>query len=125
MSQHWQAGAATTRGAVGIKTAIGNIVIPKGATKITAIWSQILGGATQTTGEAISGILEIESPDVSGPLQFPTDQVNMLTGGASQIPTHVIPVNIPVAGGATLTGSITLDDTVTGAILLRWGCCTE
>ena len=125
MSQHWQSSVATARGATGIKTAVGNIVIPKGATKITAIWSQVFGGALLTTAEAVSGILEVESPDVSGPLQFPTDTVNMLTGGSAQLPTHIIPVNIPVAGGATLTGSITMDDTVTGACLLRWGCCTE
>jgi hypothetical protein len=123
--QHWQASVATARGATGIKTAIGNIVICKSATKITAIWSQIFGGALLTTAEASSGILELESPDLSGPLQFPTDQVNMLTGGSAQLPTHIIPVNIPVSGGATVAGSITLDDTVTGACLCRFGICTE
>jgi hypothetical protein len=123
--QHWQASAATARGATGIKTAIGNIILPKSATKISAIWCQILGGALLTTAEAVSGILEVESPDLSGPLQFPTDQQNMLTGGSAQLPTHIIPTNIPVQGGATVTGSITMDDAVTGACLLRWGCCTE
>ena len=125
MSQHWQASAATARGATGIKTLIGNIVIPKSATKITGVWSQILGGALLTTAEAVSGILEVESPDLNGPLQFPTDQQNMLTGGSAQLPTHIIPTNIPVAGGATVSGYITMDDTVTGAVLCRWGLVTE
>jgi len=125
MAQHWQASVATARGAVGIKTAIGTIIVPKGASRITAIWCQILGGALLTTAEAVSGILELDSPDISTPQQFPTDQQSMLTGGSAQLPTHIIPVNIAVAGGASIVGSITLDDTVTGALLCRWGLCTE
>jgi hypothetical protein len=124
-AQHWQASTATARGAVGIKTAIGTIIAPKSATKITAIWCQIFGGALLTTAEASSGILELDSADINGPLQFPTDQVNMLTGGSAQLPTHIIPTNIPIAGGASIVGSITFDDTVTGACLCRWGMCTE
>jgi len=123
--QHWQASVATARGATGIKTAIGTIIVPKSATKIIGVWSQVLGGGLLTTAEAVSGILELESPDISGPLQFPTDQQNMLTGGSAQLPAHIIPTNIPVAGGASVVGSITLDDAVTGALLLRWGCVTE
>ncbi len=123
--QHWQVSAATARGAVGIKTAIGTITTPKTSSKITAVWSQILGGALLTTAEAVSGILELDSPDISTPQQFPTDQVNMLTGGSAQLPVHIIPVNIPCPGGADVVGSITMDDTVTGALLLRWGICTE
>jgi hypothetical protein len=125
MSQHWQASVATARGATGIKTAIGTIIVPKGASKIKAIWSVVLGGAVLTTAESISGILEIESADISGPLQFPLDQENMLTGGDAHLPAHIIPTNIDVAGGASIVGSITLDDTVTGALLFRWGICTE
>jgi hypothetical protein len=125
MGQHWQASVATAHGATGIKTLIGNIVIPKSATKIKAVWSVVLGGALLTTAESISGILELESPDVSGPLQFPLDQENMLTGGDAHLPAHIIPVDIDVAGGATVSGYATLDDTVTGGLLFRWGICTE
>lgn len=125
MSQHWQVSAATARGATGIKTAVGTITTPKTSSKITAVWSQIFGGALLTTAEAVSGILELEGPDISTPLQFPTDIVNMLTGGSAQLPTHIIPVNVPCPGGADIAGSITMDDTVTGAVLLRWGICTE
>jgi len=123
--QHWQVSAATARGAVGIKTPIGTITTPKTSSKITAVWSQILGGALLTTAEAVSGILELDSPDISTPQQFPTDQHNMLTGGSAQLPVHIIPVNIPCPGGADVIGSITMDDTVTGVLLCRWGICTE
>lgn len=125
MAQHWQASAPGTRGATGVKTAIGTIITPKTSSRITAIWATVLGGAVLTTAESISGILEIESPDISGPLQFPLDQENMLTGGDAHLPVHIIPVNIPCVGGASLVGSITLDDTVTGALQFRWGICTE
>lgn len=123
--QHWQASVATARGATGIKTAIGTIIVPKSATKITGVWSSVMGGALLTTAEAISGILELESPDISTPLQFPLDQVNMLTGGSAQLPAHIIPTNIPVSGGASVVGSVTFDDTVTGAVLCRFGLVTE
>jgi hypothetical protein len=123
--QHWQASVPTARGATGIKTAIGTIITPKQSTKIVAVWCQIFGGALLTTAEASSGILELESPDISTPLQFPTDTVNMLTGGSAQLPTHIIPTNIPCQGGASVVGSITMDDTITGATLCRWGICTE
>jgi len=125
MPQHWQVSPATARGAVGIKTPIGTITTPKTSSKISAVWCQILGGALLTTAEAVSGILELEGPDISTPLQFPTDQQNMLTGGSAQLPTHIIPVNIPCPGGADVVGSITLDDTTTGVLLCRWGICTE
>ena len=123
--QHWQASATGTRGAVGVKTAGGAITTPKTSSKITAVWVQTLGGALLTTAEAVSGIFEIEGPDVSTPLQFPTDQQSMLTGGSAQLSTHIIPTNIPCPGGATLQGYLTMDDTVTGALLWRWGICTE
>jgi len=125
MAQHWQASAAVARGATGIKTNIGNIIIPKSASRITAVWCNALVGALLTTAESVGGIFELESPDMSGPQQFPLDQENMLTGGDSSLPCHIIPVNIEVAGGATVTGYTTMDDTVTGAILNRWGICTE
>jgi hypothetical protein len=123
--QHWQSSVATAHGAVGIKTAIGNIITPKQSTRITAIWCQIGIGAAVATVESSGGILELDSADISTPLQFPTDQFNLVTGGQFNLPTHIIPVNIPCPGGATVMGSITFDDTVTAATLCRWGICTE
>jgi hypothetical protein len=125
MAQHWQASAATAHGAVGIKTNIGAITTPKTSSKIVAVWVQTFGGAVITIAESISGILEIEGPDISTPLQFPLDQQNILTDGTINLPTHIIPVNVACPGGATLQGFTTLDDTVTAAMLHRWGICTE
>jgi hypothetical protein len=125
MAQHWQAGPATARGAVTVKTNIGAITTPKTSSKIVALWVTTFGGALLTTAEAISGIFEIEGPDISTPLQFPLDQVSALTDGVAALPARIIPVNIPCPGGATLQGFTTMDDTVTGAVLQRWGICTE
>jgi hypothetical protein len=122
--QVWQASVATARGATGIKTAIGTLQMPPGHTKIKALWCQVLGGAVLTTAESVSGILILEGQGMVTQ-SLPTDQENMLTGGDAHLPTHIIPVDIPVAANSAVAGSITLDDTVTGALLLRWGMCTE
>ena len=123
--QHWQASAPVARGATGVRTNIGAITPPPGAKTIKAIWLSTLGGALLTTAESISGIFELEGPGISVPQQFPMDQENMLTGGDSSLATHIIPVNIPCTENSAITCFTTLDDTVTGALLQRWGICTE
>ena len=122
--QKWMVSAATARGATGVKTAIGNITPPPWATRMTAVWCNALVGALLTTAESVGGILELEGSGIESQA-FPLDQENMLTGGDSSLPAHIIPVNIPVSALAPITGSTTMDDTVTGAILNRWGCCFE
>lgn len=123
--QHWQTSAPVARGATGVRTNIGPITPPPGARAIKAIWFQTLGGAVLTTAESVSGIAELEGPGISVPQQFPLDQENMLTGGDAHLPTHIIPVNIPCTENSAITCFTTLDDTVTGALLQRWGICTE
>jgi hypothetical protein len=123
--QHWQASAPVARGATGVRTNIGPITPPPGAKRIVAIWCTTLGGALLTTAEAVSGILELEGPGISVPQQFPLDQENMLTGGDAHLPAHIIPVNIPCQENSAVTAFSTMDDTVTGALLQRWGICTE
>jgi hypothetical protein len=122
--QKWMTSGATARGATGVKTAIGVITPPPWAKRISAIWSNTFGGALLTTAEAVSGILELEGTGIESQA-FPLDQVNMLTGGSAQLPSHIVPVSIPCTGLAGITGSTTMDDTVTGACLHRWGCCFE
>lgn len=122
--QKWMVSAATARGATGIKTAIGAIVPPPFAKRMVAIWCNTLVGALLTTAESVGGILEIESAGMEAQA-FPLDQENMLTGGDAHLPAHIIPVNIPVTPLSAITGFTTLDDTVTGAQLHRWGCCFE
>lgn len=122
--QKWMASGPTVRGATGIKTAIGNITPPPWAKKIKAVWSMVLGGAVLTTAESITGILELEGSGLEQQT-FPIDQESMLTGGDAHLPTHIIPVDIACSPLANILGSITFDDTVTGGLLLRWGCCFE
>lgn len=124
MAQKWMVSAATARGATGVKTAIGNITPPPWAKRISAIWCNTLVGALLTTAESVGGILELEGSGIEQQA-FPLDQENMLTGGDAHLPAHIIPVNIPCSPLAAITGSTTMDDTVTGAILHRWGCCFE
>jgi hypothetical protein len=123
--QHWQASAPVARGATGVRTNIGAIIPPPGSGRITAIWFSVLGGALLTTAESVSGIAELEGPGISVPQQFPLDQENMLTGGDAHLPVHIIPVNIPCTQNSAVTCFTTLDDTVTGVLLQRWGICTE
>jgi hypothetical protein len=123
--QHWQSSAPVARGATGVRTNIGQITPPPGAKMIKAIWCTTLGGAGLTTAESISGIIELEGPGISVPLQFPLDQENMLTGGDAHLPTHIIPVSIPCTENSAITAFTTLDDAVTNALLHRWGICTE
>ena len=120
--QKWMTSAATARGATGVKTAIGNITPPPWAKRIKAVWCNALVGAVLTTAESVGGILELESSGMESQA-FPLDQENMLTGGDAHLPAHIIPVDIEVAPLAAITGSTTMDDTVTAAILHRWGCC--
>lgn len=122
--QKWMVSAATARGATGVKTAIGNITPPPWAKRLSAVWCNTLVGAVLTTAESTGGILELEGTGIESQA-FPLDQENMLTGGDAHLPAHIIPVNIPCTGLAAITGSTTLDDTVTGAQLHRWGCCFE
>jgi hypothetical protein len=122
--QKWMTSAATARGAVAVKTAIGNITPPPWATRMTAVWVNTLIGALLTTAESVGGILELEGSGIESQA-FPTDQENMLTGGDAHLAAHIIPVNIPVSALAPITGSTTMDDTITGAVLHRWGCCFE
>jgi hypothetical protein len=124
MAQKWMTSGATARGATGVKTAIGTITPPPWAKRMVAVWCNALVGALLTTAESVGGILELESSGMESQA-FPLDQENMLTGGDAHLPAHIIPINIPVSGNTLITGSTTMDDTVTAAILQRWGCCFE
>jgi len=122
--QKWMVSVATARGAFNVKTNIGAIIPPPWAKRISAVWCNALVGALFTTAESVGGIFELDGSGIENQA-FPLDQENMLTGGDSSIPAHIIPVNIQCAALASIMGSTTMDDTVTGAILNRWGCCFE
>lgn len=121
-----QVSAATALGTTGVKTLIDTITLTAKAKQIMGVWAVAIGGATLTTGQPVSGVFELESPDLSlQPLQFPLDVVDVLTSGALAMNPHIIPVEIACQGQERILGYITLDLTNTGALKGRFGIITE
>lgn len=108
------------------KTLIDTITVPFGAKKIIGVWSQAIGGATLTSGECASGILELESADIAlQPMQFPLDIADILTSGALSLKPTIIPTDISVNGGERIAGYMTMDMAQTGALKGRFGLILE
>lgn len=125
MSFHAQVSAATATGDT-VKTLIDTIQVPQTATRIVGVWGHGLAGAGLTTLENVTGILELESPDIAlQPMQFPLDCVVCLTSGTAALQPRVWPVNIPVHGGEKIAGYITMDMTITVANKGRFGLVYE
>lgn len=123
--RHYQASSATATGDT-TKTLIDTITIPASATKIVGIWGYALAAATPTSGEIVSGLLELESPDAAlQPFQLPLDITAYLTSGATSFSPRVWPVNIPVSGSSRISGYMTMDMAETGALKGRFGLITE
>jgi hypothetical protein len=120
--QKWMSSAGAAHGAVGVRTGIGPITPPPWAKRIKAVWCNSLVGALLTTAESVGGLFEIDGTGIESQ-SFPLDQENMLTGGDAHLPAHIIPVDIPCSPLAAITGYTIMDDTVTGALFQRWGCC--
>lgn len=121
MKTYAQVSALTALGDTA-KTLIGNIQLSQKARLIIGFWSQINGGAGNTTLENRSGVLEIESGDLSiAPQQYPCEVTTVLTSGTTTYSPRIIPVNIPCRGGEVLSGYITEDLAQTVANTGRWG----
>lgn len=121
MSTKAQVSACTAAGDT-VKTKIDELQVPQSCKAIIGVWCHALAGAGLTTLENVTGIFELESPDVAlQPLQFPLEQVGVLTSGTPAIPTKVWPVNIPVSGGEKITGYVTMDMAMTVANKARFG----
>ena len=122
MGTHSSVSALTALGTTGVKTLIDTMVVPQGVSRIIGIWSNPIGGGTLTTGQPISGIVELESQDMAIiPLQLPMDAVDILTSGTTAFSPRIIPVDIPVTPGARLSCYMTLDLTNTGTLKGRVG----
>lgn len=118
--------SATALGAVGVETSMGTIKLSQKARRIIGVWATALGSDTLTSTEAVSGIFRLQSGDVDlAPAKYPLDTATILTSGAVAIPTHIIPVSIPVRGGETIEGFITDDDASTGTLKGRVGVIYE
>ena len=116
-----QAGTATATGDT-TKTSLGTLTVPATARRIIGIWGYASAGAAITTAEGVTGILELESEDLSlQPLQLPLDVIVVLTSGAAAYSPRVWAVNIPVKGQEKITGYMTMDMAQTGALKGRFG----
>jgi len=117
--------AATAEGST-TETNVGTITLSARAKRIIGVWVTAIGGDTLTSTEAVTGILRLDSPDIPlAPFKIPLDQWTILTSGAAALPAHIIPVSIPARGQAQITGYVTIDDTTTGTLKVRWGVLYE
>ena len=113
---------ATALGTTGVETLMGVITLTAKAVAIIGIWATAIGGATLTTGQPVSGVVRLDSPDINlAPCKWPLDIFDILTSGAAALQPHIIPVQIPAKGLANISCYITIDLTNTAALKGRVG----
>lgn len=116
---------ATSEGST-TETKVGTITLSAKAKRIIGVWATAIGGDTLTSTEAVTGIIRLDSADVSlAPFKFPLDQWSILTSGAAALPAHIIPCSIPVGGMNKIDAFVTIDDTTTGTLKVRVGLMYE
>lgn len=95
------------------KTLIDTITVPQGVKRLIGVGANHMAGmAGMTTLEGISGILELESDDMSpwgGTQAFLLPQVNTLTSGIAALNPYIHPTDIPVTPGSHIKVSTTYD----------------
>lgn len=106
------------------KTLIDTITLPADCKAIVGVGCYADAGATLTSAEPVTGILELESDDFGDivPCVIPVQRVNILTSGAVTSKVDIYPVDIrsPKLGKARIKGSVTLDLAQTGAQKARF-----
>jgi hypothetical protein len=123
--RHCQCSASTATGDT-TKTSIGSITLTAKAKKIVGFGAYATGGAGNTTLENVSGILDVESSDLSiAPQQYPLDTVSLTGTGMATLTPRIWAVDIPCGGGEVLTGYVTLDLAQTINPSARWFVITE
>ena len=116
----------TALGATGIETLMGTITLTAKAKTIIGLWAVAIGGATVTSGQPVSGIFRLDSPDINlAPCKFPLDWLTILTSGVGAMNPNIIRVNIPARGLANISCYITLDLTNTAALKGRVGLLVD
>lgn len=119
------ASAATAHGDT-VKTLIETIQLPAGARALLGVWCHALAGPGITTLENVTGICELESPDINiQPCQVPLEPVAVLTGGTPASQIHVYPLNAAVKGGERISGYVTMDMAQTVAGKARFGLVVD
>lgn len=95
------------------KTLIDTITVPQGVKNLIGVGANIWSGtAGSTTLEAIGGLLELESDDMSpwgGTQQFLTAAANGNGAGWAALNPLIHPTMIPVTPGAHIKVSCTMD----------------
>lgn len=123
--RHSQCSAVTASGDT-TKTSIGSITLTAKAKRIVGFGAYASGGAGLTTLENVSGILEIESADLSiAPQVYPLDTIAIVGTGMVQLTPRIWPVEIPCGGGEVLTGYVTMDIALAINPDCRWFVITE
>lgn len=109
-----------------VETKVGTITLSAKAKRIMGVWATAIGGDTLTSTESVTGIIRLDSADISlAPFKFPLDQWTILTSGAAALPAHIIPVSIPAPGLSKVDCYVTIDDTTTGTLKVRCGLMYE
>lgn len=97
------------------KTLIDSVKVPQGLTKLVGVGATVCAKGL-TTLESISGIIELESDDMSPnpfPQAFPLPSQNVLTSGAVALQPYLHPTNIAVQALATIKVYATMDAALT------------
>jgi hypothetical protein len=100
-------------------TAIGTVTLSEGATKIVGAAAVLSQNGVLVAGEELLGFVTLASDDVSlAPMQLPCNCAYGAGLGAtmaapSQPPVEMIPLDIPVVGGARINFSVDLNTAVT------------
>lgn len=109
------------------QSTVGTITLAEKATRITWIGATIVQGGVITTAEELIGTFSLDSDDIKmPPADFPCAAafgagLGALIGNSNHIMPAMIPVNIPVAGGARIDCNIDLITAVTnGADVEIW-----
>jgi len=103
------------------ETAVGTITIAQGNHRITAICGQMAQDNIITANEELIGWFRLASDDVDlAPSQWPFSNaygggLGVLIGNATGMMNVIIPVDIPVPGGARINVTVDLNAAVTNA----------
>lgn len=115
--------SATVRGTIqaAALTAIGQIILAEGAEKIVGFAATLSQNGVLVAGEELLGFATLTSEDVSmPPMQLPFNNafsagLGATISGSEQGRVQMVPLDIPVIGGARINCSVTLNTAVTNA----------
>lgn len=107
--------------AVAVDTLVGTITLAEKATRIRWIGCQLASNGVQVAGEELLGFFRLSSDDINlAPSQYPSQAAFSAGLGAQILQTGfsrpmLIPVDIPVQGGARVDCFVDLNTAVTNA----------